>query len=58
MKLAMAKKKVKTKTPVYLKLDTDLVNKIRKNKEKTGVPINVFAEQALTEKLKSIESKS
>ena len=32
-------------------LKTEVVNKVRRNKEKTGVPIGIFFEQAALEKL-------
>lgn len=32
-------------------LDTEVVNKVRENKEKTGVPIGKFFEMAAEEKL-------
>lgn len=34
-----------------VKLRMEVVQRVRKNKEKTGVPINVFFERAATEKL-------
>ncbi len=36
-----------------VKLSTEIVDKVRKSKLKTGVPIGTFFEQAATEKLKS-----
>lgn len=40
-----------------VKLKVGVVNKVRKNKTETGVPINVFFEQAAEEKLKKQSSK-
>jgi len=34
-----------------IKLKSSIVDKVRKNKVKTGVPITVFIEKAITEKL-------
>lgn len=34
-----------------VKIKTDIVDKVEKNKQKTGVPISVFFEQAAIEKL-------
>jgi hypothetical protein len=40
-----------------VKLSTAIVDKVRKSKEKTGVPIGKFFEQAAEEKLKSSKAK-
>jgi len=41
-----------------VKIKTEIVDKVRKNKVKTGVPVATFFEQAAEEKLKSKTSKS
>lgn len=40
-----------------VKLEKSVVEKVRKSKKKTGVPISKFFEQAAEEKLKSITIK-
>lgn len=40
-----------------VKLKAEIVEKVEKNKKKTGVPIAVFFEQAAEEKLKSAGKK-
>lgn len=47
----MAKKK--TTEFESVKIKTGIVNKVRENKTKTGVPVATFFEQAAEEKLKS-----
>lgn len=43
--------KVSNMAKENVKLETALVNKVRANKKKTGVPIGVFIGQAINEKL-------
>ncbi len=40
-----------------VKINKEVVEKVRKDKEKTGVPISVFFEKAAEEKLKSKDKK-
>ena len=40
-----------------VKISAEIVDKVEKNKKKTGVPIAVFFEQAAEEKLKSAGKK-
>lgn len=40
-----------------VKLSKDLVNKVRDNKVKTGVPIAVFIESAVDDKLSLVKTK-
>ena len=42
---------------VTLKLQSKIVEKVRENKKKTGVPITTFIEQATTEKLNNKSKK-
>lgn len=45
-----------SKTYESVKIEKPIVDKVRKNKEKTGVPVSTFFEQAAEEKLKSHSS--
>lgn len=38
-----------------VKIDVVIVEKVRKSKEKTGVPVGTFFEQAAEEKLKKVK---
>ncbi len=40
-----------------VKIKKPIVDKVRKNKEKTGVPVATFFEQAAEEKLKKVPKK-
>ena len=40
-----------------LKISAEVVEKVRKSKKKTGVPISTFFEQAAEEKLKQSKTK-
>lgn len=40
-----------------IKLQSKIVEKVRENKKKTGVPITTFIEQATTEKLSKKQKK-
>ena len=40
-----------------VKLDAVLVEKVRKNKEKTGIPINTFIEAAVEERLSKLKKQ-
>lgn len=40
-----------------IKLQSKIVEKVRENKKKTGVPITTFIEQATTEKLNKKQKK-
>ncbi len=42
-----------TKALESVKLQTVIVNKVRANKKKTGMPIATFIEQSIEEKLKA-----
>ena len=58
--MAKAKKTIKpvaveTEPKENVKLKTAIVNLVRANKEKTGVPIGIFFEQAAMEKLKRLK---
>lgn len=41
-----------------IKLKSEIVKLVRKNKEETGVPITIFIEQATTEKLNKKNKKN
>lgn len=45
-------KKVSNETFESVKIKTETVNKVRDNKEITGIPVGVFFAQAAEEKLK------
>jgi len=49
---------VKKKKLENVSLDTEVVNKVRKNKEKTGVPIGKFFEMAAVKELSIAKIKT
>jgi hypothetical protein len=53
----MAKKQAKSPKFENVKLKSSTVLALRVNKERTGVPISTFVEQAIVEKFASIQSK-